>query len=385
MKTDDITCSLSIDGKPLSEKGCSITELHIIEKYEYAVPMLIIRIQDESNSIGNNIILNDGSLLTLTWGQGSDVKTHNFRVAVYKVNAAANCYYYDITAWYESIKWFIDCNNKSYVGTSAEVIKKLAEECGMVAECDPTNDKQTWLGGNDPTYVFARKIAAKGYGGADSLMGMTFCLGGAIRYRDMNKLDDTGPLVGFAHGLGVPTTLTITGFKVKTLPLTTARVHLKSGVYNLIHGYKGVMHDPNIDTPSKRSTLDTAPIKARSNAISVNPDVRNQVTTPRLQTGNVKTDNTHENYNGADYANNRGNYILRNARLEFTTNYLTNLGVFDPIVVRLSGTNIGVTGSDENKSNMFDGPYIVFCRTIYISGTTYAEKIICDREGMLVQ
>lgn len=383
MRMNDITYSLTIDGTPLPEKGCTITELHIIEKYEYAVPCLVIRIQDESNSIGSTIQLNDGSKLALTWGLGSNVKTDNFRVATFKVGYAANCYFYDITAWYDSVPWFADHNNKSYSGTSSETIKKLAEESGLKADVDETSDKQKWIGGNDSTYVFARKIARKGYGGKDALMGLTFSLGGIVRYRDMNKLDEKGPLCGFVQGLGSPTQMDILGFSTMALPMTTHRIHVKSGVYNLIHGYKSVSQDPNIDTPEKAGKTEGAPVKTRTNSMSVNSEVAGQVTTPKVQTGNVKTDNTHDNYNSSDHSNNRGTYVLRNAKLEFTTNYQTNLAVFDPIVVRLSGTNVGATGSTNYTANMFDGPYIVFCRVIYISGTTYAEKLVCEREGVM--
>lgn len=382
MKIDDITLSLKIEGVLWEGQGKTVEEIHIIEKYEYAVPILMIRISDYGNNIGSTVMLNDGCLLELTWGQGKNIYTHKFRLAKFKMNMDKNTYYYDITAWMDYVKWFTDGNNKAYKGTSGEVIKKIAEECGLAAECDTTRDSQTWLGGSDINYVFARKIARKGYASDDSLMGLAVCTG-AVRYRDMNTLADKDPLLGFIHGLGTPTKSSILGKTMNCFPLTTFRVHIKSGVYNLIQGYKAAQEDPNIADPTKEGIFLNLPIKPKTNSLSMSNNITNQVTTPKIRTGPIKSNNTHEKYNGADYTNRRGSKILRNAKIEFTTSYFTGVTLFDQISLKLSNTNAGATGKDGNNNIMFDGPYIIYCKTVYIRGNVYAEKIVCEREGLL--
>jgi hypothetical protein len=382
MKIDDVTCTLKIDGNLWEGRDKAVHRMDIIDKHEYRVPVLVIVISDQGNNIGKSVMLNDGCKLEVQWGQGDVVNTSTFRLAKYTVKPQNNTNVYVIFGWMDNVKLLVDCNNKSYKGTSSEVIAKVAGECGLKSDCDPTQDNQTWIAGNDTNAVFLKKVAKKGYGGKDALMNLTTSIG-VIRYKDMNKIANSGPLLGFIAGMGTPKDSEIMGAQMKCLPMVDWTIEVKSGVTNLMQGYKATQADTNIGDVTKEGTILDIPIMSMVNSLSMGKTITDQITTPKLKPGNVKTDNTHDNYNGSDYTNGRGNRILRNARVNLVTNRLTNLSPFDLISVKFSGVIAGATGSDGNENTQFDGPYVVYCRTVFIQGNIYGEKIICDREGVM--
>lgn len=382
MQINELSYRLFIgkDEQPWEENGASIREFTIFHRYEYAVPVLDIVLEDSANRIGNTIHINDGDPIKLEWGFGEHQFTYNFRVAKMQQSADNNTYNYKILAWEDRIKWFVDGNTKSYSGTSSEVLEKIAEECGLKFDGDKTTDKMTWLGNADRTHVFAKKIAKRGFAGDDSLMAV-HCSHGVLRYKDLNAIDTNKPLIVFVQGQGVIRSIQVAGNQSIAFPITSYKLINKGGVFNLINGYKAVNEDQGIEKDGTKT--ENAPVRQRSGETSHNTDVSDQITTPRIDTGEIKTDNTHDNYNKAKYQNKRGGQLLRNAVIELTTNHLTNLAVFDPIWARVSSVNAGVTGYTENKNGAYDGPYIVYTRNVYVTGNTYAEKIIASREGIM--
>jgi hypothetical protein len=367
--------------KQWPDRGAGIPQCTIFVRAAYALPCIKLVLQDEGNNVGSQFIFNDGDIITVRWGYGNNVFTNQFRIGNIRMEPVNNTYFYTIYGWLDNVKWMAEQNNKSYKGTSSEVIGKLGQECGLKVVADKTTDSQTWLGCSETNHTFANRIAKRGYGGKDSLMSLSVGLE-ALHYRDINAIDFGKPVCAFQLGQGITSTAKLFGNSITSFPMTTCRVENHSGSFNLAMGYKSSRMDANIEDRSKAKAAESAPVKLKTDQMSHNNKIKNEITTPKADFSTPRSDNTHENYNAAEYQNRRGVQQLLNARVDFTSPAYTGLSLYDPIWAVLSGSNMGVTGSVNNMSSMYDGPYMVTGRVIHISGGTYTERLTVTREGI---
>ena len=373
-RINDVVFNLTVEGTPWGPVN-GIQSMTIFIKYVYAVPAVVIVVEDKENSVGSKYRLEDGARIEIEYGRGGNVRKDPFRIYKVERDISNSTAFYTISAWYDSVKWFVDGTTKSYKGSSSSVVQQLAQECGLDAQVDPTSDSQTWLGGGAKRYVFARKIAQRGRASDKSLM-LLGCQPGLLLYKDINALDYAAPKARFVIG-GDPA-----GGNPPTYGVTSHKLIVPSGVRNLAVGYKEKTLDQNIYESKDNPMYEAVEVKLRGSRPAMNQDIASQVKTPVLQTGLVKSRNTYEEYNLAKHQNARGIAIATNCGMEMVTPWGTQINLFDPIEVIIPAGALGAstnrTARDPNA-----GPYFVLGRIISFQGANYAEKLLAYREGYM--
>lgn len=368
MQIDDLTFALLLgEQEEMWPDGHNpIVQINIFNKYTYCLTAVEIILQDKMGLIGTKFAFEDGMKIILNTGKELTIEQWKLRVAKLERMGPQ---LYRVTALEDRSRYFQNANTGFYEDTSSAAIQKLAKENGLESDVDTTSDKQVWLGNGDKNFVFARRMALRGYAGASSLMWLAYYKG-KLLYKDLNAINYDRPKARFSvselgNSGGVPNHL-----------LQRIESVSNSGLLNSIAGYGAQMVEQTI-IDNKEPVFKEVQVKKRTNSVQVNEKVKAEVTTPPSTQGQLRSDNTNQNYNSGVYQNLRG-MAMMSERSFAIVGEQTGIGIFDPVEVEAGALNM----ASSEPNNTYNGKWLVVSRIIQITGNVYQEVFELLREGI---
>lgn len=364
--------------------GGGFLKATILRKRSYAVPALVLELEDRLGLVGNNVTLTEGMLVRIQYakGSGSPLRDETYRLGKIEREKVDHSTKFTLLCWYDAPKWFIDSNTSGYRGTSAEAIQKIAEECGLKYEGDTTNDKQAWLGFGDKNYVFARKIASRGWVDDKSLMQLIYEPGRLI-YRNIEDHLNQPIKAKFSYDAKIGSVDNFNGNAIRSHIITSDAVLGRNGILNLNGGYKQMLiEQDSVKANGEQSIYKQVAIRTGNNAqVQLNGDISEKLENGRIKPSIIKTENTHEKYNQAYHQNSRGFQLLGQG-IVITTPLETDLQLLDTVEINVSGISVGGLSPDRDNNKLYDGNYMVDSIITQIGQNSHAQLIIGVREGL---
>lgn len=253
-------------------------------------------------------------------------------------------------------KYWSGTSNKSYRGTSSDVLSQIAAECGLGYVGAATNDLQYWLQRNMPYSTFAKYIAAHAYASDTAHLVLGVDLNGRMKFQDVRGIKPTAKVAYQSE--------TQDAFVAQFFQPTTS-----SGVANAVNGYSDMRITQSVLTDSE--IFDQMTFKPDSKKVLINPKVRAQVGQSNVTFGPLDFGNVHPNFEKAKYLSSRFNAVAA-LGAQFLFNSVTELDLLTRFTFSTSATSPGE----------YDGVYTVANRIIYVESSTYAEKIIAVKDGI---
>ena len=338
--------------------------LHIGYWTRGILPTLHLSVFDARHTL-DTVQLQDGIPLRVTVKAiNTPTITYNFRKFHHKKTFNGNGFIYEMDGYYDCVKYWAGTSLTGIQGTSNEVLSQIASTCGLTFDGTSTNDSQLWLPRNRTYGEFANKIKQRGYASSSSYMELCVNPDGLMRYKDVNNL--TAPTQKIVLGQYLQGSYTC----VEYLPKA------RSGITNKMTGYQNTRYAQSmvgtLQTPNSSVTF-----TPDSNAPLFNTAVQTQVARGYQTYGGLDVGNTHENYETAIYQNMRfaNTYSLD---VEFLLSTPTTFHVLDNFTFSVD--------QEANKQDQaYAGTYIIAGKSIFVTGSTYAEKLLGTRQGTNAQ
>lgn len=351
-----------------------IRQITVLNKLNYPLLVLMLQLEDRFNLIGKDYSLNEGTKLTVVFGNIQQLKEYTFRVYSATPKIIDNTTVYQIVAYEDLPKWWLDTTTEAFEGTSNQAIQKIAEKCGLKFEGDECSDSQKWLGFGQKNYVFARKIALHGWRGKNSIMSLAYVPGGLL-YRDVNNLPEQAKFSFDYRGFEAATS---TNFQI-----TSHELYMDSGAQNVNGSLKTQGLNPNIES-GETDKFEKIKINKMGGSRVPGEELRKSVENPTIINLGRSTSNVHPDFQQAKFNNTRGR-LMFGLGIAFTTPRPTPLRIFDVVEIKISGRNVGGQDASEHNQKTYDGRYFVDSKILHVDKAfNYAELLICRRPALTV-
>lgn len=358
---DRLFASILFNGREFPFEGNALDFIHLSSSVRSALPILTFKITDVTKFLSLNNYLVDGTLITVTAGKEQQKTAYNFRLFS-STELPSNSPEYRIHAYLDAPKYWSSSLIQSQKGTTSEVLRFLANRCGMTYNGVKTSDSQVWIPQNLPIREFVRKIQQYGWVNDSSCMQAGVTLGKELRYRNVSDFADY-PVKDFFATTKVTDTVK---------PMTDYAPRNRSGFYNVTSGYKDSRVTQSVLLEDATHTKVT--FKKNSSKLMMSNEVKGQLEQNKVSYAPVDVGNTHENYERALYQNRRlGN--LFTLGLEILTPEFTACDLLDVVSVE-------VELPDVKGMRQYGGKYLVLSKVIYIQGGNYYEKLELARHGL---
>ncbi|QBX06672.1 hypothetical protein H1O16_gp259 [Burkholderia phage BcepSaruman] len=336
--------------------------LHIAWGTRGLVPTIHLSVFDAQHTL-DAVPLQDGIPIRVAIrAYQGQTQTYNFRKYDHKKTNTGNGFTYRLDGYLDVPKYWLGTSVVGIRGTSNEVLNQIATSCGMKYEGVSTADSQLWLPRNRTYAEFARHVADAGYATDSSYMEMAVTSYGAIRYLDVNALPQT------------TTKVTLGQFVQGSLTAADYKPHARSGMNNKMTGYQNTKHSQSLSGDVLNSAASTLVFNPDSSAPLFNAKVREDAARGYQTFGGIDVGNTHANYDKALYQNLRYSNLF-SLDVEFL---MASPTTFEPM-----DTFSFIVDQETNLvDRAYAGTYTVVARAIFITGATYAEKILGTRSGM---
>lgn len=336
--------------------------MHIGTSTRQTLPTCHFAITDVLHTL-DQIELQDGIPIRITikaWQ--ATTQTFNFRKFHHKKTFNGGSFMYEVDGYWDASRYWTGTSLAGITGTSYNVLSSIASTCGLPFVGDNTNDSQLWLPRNRTYGEFARKVASRGYSNNSSYMVLGVDLTGTMRYKNMSTL----PASQYTVVLGqmVQGSITCTDYK----PLA------KSGLNNKMTGYQHTRYNQSMTGDTTQANVDSVTLTPDVTSPLFNPTVKTQMVTGYKTWGGIDVGNTNTNYDQAIYQNMRfaNTYSLD---VEFLIMLPTPMNLFDKFT-------FAVDTDQQKQDAAYAGDYIVAAKAWFVTGATFAEKIVGVRQGV---
>lgn len=325
-------CTLDIEGSRIPPTMNFVDSIFIQDGFAVSIPVLQLILNDERNTLAEEMNLVDGTLITIKIAKTREkVQTRKFRVWGYKKQTTAKGPKLVCTAVLDCPKWSAGVFTESIRGTSDSVIGQLASRAGLKYSGPPAvDDVQTWLNVNKTRNAFSEDVAIRGYGSGQTCMARLLTMDYEVRYRDLFAVLKEAPKWSFlqntAEGAAKATPVVIR--ETQDASASGFATHMMN------YGQKQYEHSLNEAGQLSTLTLD-APLLGK--ALPVNNDVRGQIAErgskvnyTGFDTGTepAPASNLHQHYEAAFYQNMR--YLgLFSERVVLLSDECTEVTTFD--------------------------------------------------------
>jgi hypothetical protein len=362
---DSTNIAIYIEDQELPlDSGNSLHMLHVVAGSRITLPMLQFNFTDMLKVVPF-MKLQDGSLITVVI-DGIIKTQRRFRVLNWSRTSIGDGFNYTVDAYWDAPKFWLGSTNTNVRGSSYTVLTDLATECGIKAHKGntPTNDTMLWVPGNATYGQFSRAIARHGYANPKSLMVFAVDTLGTMRYLDVSTNPAPDRTVGYTPPQNGTKFQLLTDFK----PVN------RSGIANAMSGYRHTRHvqyalGNSIGPDLVESEVTTVP---DSKYPLVNMSVRDLQVRGSISYSPVDFGNVHEHYERALYQNIRFN-MLNSVEGEFLFSYQTDWE---------AGDNFTYVSPAELSNKSYDGEFTVVTKVVFITGSTYQEKVIAVKQGL---
>ncbi len=359
---DSTRVAIFIEGRELPlDAGNALHTLHIVSGPQLTLPLLTFSFTDLLRVVPN-LDLQDGSQITVTI-IGINTVTRYFRVYKWNRAPSGDGFAYKVEAYWDSVKFWSGTTMAPIRGSSSFALEQIAATCGlkMWGKNTPTADSMLWMPSNKTFGQFARSIARHGYSNDKSHMILSVDSTGNMRYVDINANPKPTLAVGYTSSNNHGRFQVLSDFQPST----------NSGINNQIAGYR---HERISQTAKGGAFTIESEIQLDpdSKFPLVNEKVRTTQERGTVSFGPINFGNVHDRYERARYQNIRFG-LLNSVTADFLFPYQTDLETADNFLY-VSPSELG------NKD--YDGEFTVTTKVVYISGSSYQEKIVAVKNGL---
>lgn len=361
---DRIEVSLFINDTEFPLEALNVLHfIHIAWTTRALVPTVHFSIFDATHTL-DSVPLQDGiPIRVVIRAYQGQTQTLNFRKYDHKKTNMGNGFAYEVDGYLDFPKYWTGTSVAGLRGTSNDVLSQIATTCGLQFDGASTSDSQLWLPRNKTYAEFARSIADRGYATAASYMEMAVTSTGVLRYKDVITLPPPQPSQRLVLGQFMSGVFTAMDYR----PIA------RSGMNNKMTGYQNSRYSQSLITDVPSTQINTLEFRPDASAPLYNLSVKEKVVRGYQTFSGIDVGNTHANYEQALYQNLR--YAnLYSLDVEFLVQSPTQ---FQP----LDTMSFIVDQEYSLTDKAYAGTYAVVGRAIYITGGTYAEKILGTRVG----
>lgn len=361
--TDRIEISLFINNIEFPLDSLNLLNfLKIAYTTKGILPLCHLSVFDARHTL-DQVQLQDGIPLRITVkALNTPTITYNFRKFHHKKEFNGNGFIYEMDGYLDFVKYWTGTSVGGIRGTSSDTLAQIASTCGLGFDGASTNDSQLWLPRNRTFGEFANMIKRRGYASDGSYMELGISPDGVLRYKDVNNLPP--PVAKVVLGQYVQGAYTAVDYSPKA----------KSGITNKMTGYQNTRFDQSMVGASLSSPNANVSFVPDSKSPLFNTTVASDVARGYVTYGGIDVGNTHDNYERAIYQNMRF-ANLYSLDVEFL--------IQTPTPFRLLDTFTFAVDQEVNKQDVaFGGTYTIAGKALFVTGTTYAEKLLGTRMGL---
>lgn len=320
----------------------------------------------DARHVLDNLDLQDGIPIRLVIKpMGLDSVTFNFRKYDHTKTFNGTGFSYEMDGYLDFPKFWTGTTLNGVRGTSSDALSSIAQQCGLKFDGVPTSDSQLWMPRNRTFGEWAYAIKKRGYASDSSYMELGINPDGTMIYRDISQLP------------APEKTIVLGQYKQGAMTAMDYQPHARSGLNNKMTGYQNSRYAQSMTGATQTTAYNEVTVELDSTSPLYNKTVQDLVQRGYQSYGTIDVGNTHDNYERALYQNIRiaNTYSLD---VEFLMQSPTNLGLFDTFVFSVD--------QETNKQDAaFAGTYTTVGRSMVISGSQFAEKILGTRTGLNVQ
>ena len=338
----------------------SLNYLHLGSSVKVLVPTLKLSVVDQSGMLNNGLLV-DGLEITIvlkTIGSNDTSLQYKFTLTGIESTTVENGTNYTIYGMGGGLQFFANTALTGIRGTSNDVIKEIANRCGLLYEGTNTSDSQLWMPQNRTWAVFARNVAKAGYVNDRSFMRLACTLDGRLRYLNLSNPGESVATLVQGH------------IQPNMIPVLFHEPKISNGPNNIMSGYGLHRYKQSIDSPELRDKVTYVP---DSRTPMLNTQAKNQAGRGIITYSPLDFGNNNESYEAAIYQNRRLG-SLYSVGCDFITTYATGLSVLDRI-------NFASEQDSGEVDNSVTGQYILTAHAILVQGTNYYEKLEGFRQG----
>ena len=340
--------------------ACMLSELNMTESVKFHVPLLYLQLEDGVEFF-NQFAFVDGCRIRITILMGgkpfqgtvfrvfNHTSTLNPTGQTIKIDAYLDCPIY----WFSS-----SC--KGYRGSSAQVIREIANLCKLGCEADSTQDSQLWMQGNLSYAEFVRYLTQRGFAGKGSYMMSGLTLSSNLLYKNVNKISDPQVKVAaYTESSGF--------FKA-----TDMNIYSNSGLNNGGGGgYASLMRKQ--DVSGEDATYSKLNVTMKESNINFDTTLASDVSRSKVNFSYFNPDQSMNYWEGV-YQNDRYSRL-------YTVNVDMIIDSPTPLTL-LSPFSLSAYQSQGQIDAKNSGMYIVDTRCLIIRGNKYGERISACRMGV---
>ncbi len=339
----------------------ALNYLHIATTAVQKMPTLSLSITDVEH-VMERIGLQDGIPLRVAIKpQNGDMRTYRFRKFNHTRTFNGDAYVFDITGYWDAPLYWNTTSATTMRGASNEVLEQIANKCGILYEGTPTSDVQLWCPQNQSWSAFAIETASAGYVDPTSCMCLVFDRDGTLRYKNLNKLDDSG--------------IKILAYQYAEDAFTAVDIHVvtASGFNNALSGYQNMRYKQSLVLDEVHTQIDQLAFTPDTRSPQYNKALKDKLTRGPVRFGPIDVGNVHPEYEKASYQNMRYKNLF--------SLHVEALLIQPSSIKLLDKLSIAVQKEDTGQDSANSGTYVVSGHAIYVQGANYSEKVLLSRHG----
>lgn len=318
----------------------------------------------DARHVLDNLNLQDGIPIRIVVKPlGLTTVAFNFRKYDHTKTFNGTGFVYEMDGYLDYPKFWTGTALGGIRGTSSDALSSIASQCGLKFDGVPTSDSQLWMPRNRTFGEWAYAIKKRGFVSESSYMELGINPDGTMLYRDVTQLP------------APQKTIILGQYKQGAMTAMDYMPKARSGLNNKMTGYQ--------NTRVQQTIMSADTLTSSNTSVTTTPDTTSPLYNKTVQGlvqrgyqsyGGIDVGNTHENYERALYQNIRiaNTYSLD---VEFLMQSPTNMGLFDTFVFAVD--------QEVNKQDApFAGTYTTVGRSMLITGSQFAEKILGTRTGL---
>lgn len=331
------------------------------------LPTVHFAVSDAQHTL-DKVSLQDGIPMTVAIkAQSGQTKYYSFRKFHHKKVFNGTCFTYEIDGYLNYPTFWTGTSTQSIQGPSSDVMQQIATTCGFQYNGVTTNDTQVWVQRNRTYGEFAKTITERGYIDDGSYLVSGVDPTGTLFYKDVNNL--------------APSKINIVLGQLISGSYTAMEYHpiANSGLTNKMQGYQHTRFDQSMvgsTAESLSTSYDQITFTPDVPGYYVNQTISQQISTGYKSFGGIDVGNTHDAYEKAIYQNRRFASLF-SLGVEFIMYTPTELTLFDRFT-------FAVDTESQKQDVPYAGTYTIAAKAIFITGATYAEKLLGVRQGVNV-
>jgi len=368
---NQVYVAVKLNGELIPLMGGQLQSLTITESCNQFLPTIELSLIDQSGLLFSNAGINDGSILSVALSTrqhdiGSSWK--DYIVFIRKIRPLRTGFLVHAVGYLNFPKYLIGSSYGCFDSTASDVAKITAENSGLQAKVDSSNDKMIWIQTGQTRAKFIREVAMHAWANNDSAFITAVNRDGELLFYDITRQRTKNPKWNFQCVLELDNV--VNDDKTVWVAEDDYGAEFHSDLFNVTAGYGLVQRHHDFLTGIGKID-DTISYKPFTDKLLVNEDIKG-VRTPY---GDDNTGNMHKNYNLAKIQN------LRNRALYSTT--VSCVGVLPKQVSLLDRVQFSYFDRTKDRlGNVLDGAYFIERIVQTISTASYMTKFGLIREGI---